>query len=363
DYNVSDNMTPVMDPYNSASMRFLAIKLREGRGNSNIAPLQFTYASEQPMIPIQLTAVAAQPHMSVLVFILADTPFVPSNYSFQPVDPTQILVDASYRSNYFDWVARTVDEAGGQHFIAEYADNSPSIRGHTFVSRYYTRMSAHQMTMDPVFVPDSDFRASSVLDLSNNMPLYQCGQLIMENLPSACAFNYCGLGATCIETGPNPSVGNPSGATVFGDLTEGIACICPGDQVAQNVQGPDGQFRVACVPARNPVGVTDEAAGVGSEFDPCSNFDCGAGQCVVKGGFSTCACEENAVAILNAGLPSCVPKPENAPTFGSGAGLESSPALASTLRPTSLDLVRDMVATLLPTLLFAGALMGLRRAM
>ncbi|MEL6178033.1 MAG: DUF2330 domain-containing protein, partial [Myxococcota bacterium] len=204
-YNVSNNMTPVMDPYNSASMRFLAIKLLEGKGNNSIAPLKFTYAATEPMIPIQLTAVAAQPHMGILVFIVADEVFEPTNYGVVPPNSGEILVDGDYRTNYFDWVARTVDEAGGQLFVSEFIGRAPSRVGNPalqpgpIVARYYTRMSAHQMTVDPRFrrADSPSILLSNTLDLSNNTPLYACGQLITENLPSACAFNYCGLGATC----------------------------------------------------------------------------------------------------------------------------------------------------------------------
>jgi len=87
-YNVSANMTPVMDVYNGDEAAFLALKLRDGREASDIVPIAFTYQGSLPNIPIRLTAVAAQPLMGILVFIVADTPYAPATTgSVTCVDP------------------------------------------------------------------------------------------------------------------------------------------------------------------------------------------------------------------------------------------------------------------------------------
>ena len=52
-YNVSDNMTPVMQPYIDGGMVFLAVKLRGGAEASDIVPIVMTYSADKPMIPIQ----------------------------------------------------------------------------------------------------------------------------------------------------------------------------------------------------------------------------------------------------------------------------------------------------------------------
>lgn len=356
-FNVSDNMTPVMDAYNApadgdAGMRFLAIRLRDGRDNSDIAPLRFTYRAPNPVIPIQLTAVAAQPQMGILVYIAATRPYTPGNYGVLQPMPSQILVDAQYRTNYFDWVARIADEARGQRFISEYIGANP-LRGGTFngvtvtaplLSRFYTRMSAHHMTLDPTFVPapDEALRVSNTLDLSNNTALYRCGALLTERLPSPCAFNYCGLGATCTE------------------FLGQVACDCPDDQIAQRITGPDSLPRVACALAQNPVGVTDEAAGVGTDFDPCRDIACGDGQCVVKGGFPTCACDDGAAATLNTGgLLRCEPIPSDAPAFGPGGGTEAAPRVIASA-PSPRRTLPFALSLSGPLLLVLGALSALR---
>jgi hypothetical protein len=128
---------------------------------------------------------------------------------------------------------------------------------------------------------------------------------IPERQPSLCAFNYCGEGATCV---------------VHNNLPH---CLCGDDQVAQRVMGPTGEIRVACEPRENPFGVTPEAGGVGTEFDPCNSYDCGEGTCVLKGGFPTCLCNAGSGACLINNLVECAAIPDNAPSFGPGAGLES----------------------------------------
>ncbi|MEO1269080.1 MAG: DUF2330 domain-containing protein, partial [Myxococcota bacterium] len=327
-YNVSDNMRPVMDVYNGAG-KFLAVKLRNAKGASRIAPIKMTFTSYEPMVPIQLTAVAAQSQMSILVFIVGDVPFVPRNYGSAPPRPEMLLYDGEGRTNYFAWVARDVAETGGHHFITESIQANP-VLGQTFndpglppqeltgamVSRYYTRLSPQHMDRDPIFKRHPNaVRRSGQLDLSNNTNILRCNpntvrfEVIPGQAPSACAFQYCGLGATCIT-----------------DSAGDAGCICPEGEVAQEILGPDGALSVTCAPKRNTFTVTDEAAGVGTSVDPCNAYDCGAaGACVVKGGFPTCACAPGNHAQLISPTGGGVTCLTSAITqaFGPGAGPES----------------------------------------
>jgi hypothetical protein len=314
-YNVSDNMTAAMAPYNTPGMKFLGLKLRDGKTVRDIVPIKMTYVSDDPMIPIQLTRVAAQPLMGILVFIVADTPFLPMNYSAMRPDPTEIFYDQQGQTSYFEWVARKADEADGKLFVIEAITDSPN-NEHPIVSRFYTRLSPETMKVDPTFVPaDASMRFQPVLDLSQHAPLFQCSSLLSQNLPSPCAFNYCGSGSTCVV-----------------ETTGGAVCQCKGGDVAQVIAGPDGKQHVTCVPATNPSGVTPEAAGVGTAFDPCATIDCGAGTCVVRGGFATCACASGAMArYQSTPTPLCMMEPAGLETFGPGAGIESKPKAPMTM--------------------------------
>jgi hypothetical protein len=310
EYNVSDNMVPLMEPYTLSGMNFLALKLRNGRSVSEIAPIQMSYRGHAPMIPIQLTAVAAQPLMGILVMILADEEYVPQNYGLVVPNAREILYDAQGNTSYFEWVARKAAEADGQLFVAEYAGwnntNVVTSTVHSRLSRYYTRLSPEHMMVDPVFVPGNAPEASDGrLDLSSGPPVLSCFSPIPEAQPSPCAFNYCGPDATCV-----------AGAT--------IACLCPEGRVAQPIRGPDGTQKVTCVPEANPFGVTPEAAGVGTQFDVCLGYECGEGRCVSRGGFAACACNPGAGAELDSGgAVRCTVMAQGTQTFGPGAGAES----------------------------------------
>ncbi len=65
-YNVSDNMTPVMDVYNGNSMKFLALKLRAGQDSDSIAPIKMTYEGTEPMIPIKGCEATAVSWMGII---------------------------------------------------------------------------------------------------------------------------------------------------------------------------------------------------------------------------------------------------------------------------------------------------------
>lgn len=304
-YNVSDNMIPVMQPYVDEAMKFVAVKLREGRSAQDIAPVKMCYPGTEPMIPIRLTAVAAQPMMGILVFILGDTAFGPANFMAARPAESEILFDANGRTNYLDWVARAADDAGGRLFVAEYLGDNFSSFPQRWLSRFYTRLGPQHMTVDPVFSasPAGALRVDPLIDLSGQTPVVGCNGPIPERQPNACAFNFCGREARCAVH------------------DEAAGCLCPAGQVAQAVAGPDGP-RVTCSPAENPFGITADALQGG---DPCAFLDCGAGACVVKGGFPTCRCDAAALARLDAGgKVRCVAVAADVATFGPGAGSESA---------------------------------------
>ncbi len=194
------------------------------------------------------------------------------------------------------------------------------------VTRFYARLGPHQMDLDPMFAPDDTPEPASntavlgqrVLDFSSRTTLWQCGgTVIAERAPSPCAFNYCGLGATCT-------------------VADGrVGCACPADRTAQRITGPDGTDHVTCAPKTNPFGVTDEAGGAGGEFDPCANYPCGSGTCVLKGASRPRAAARGGcgACLEPGGLLSCVPSSAGATTFGPGAGMESAAPRSASAPP------------------------------
>ncbi len=124
---------------------------------------------------------------------------------------------------------------------------------------------------------------------------------------------------------------------------------------------------MTCAPAVNDLGVTDEAGGVGTEYDPCATYDCGEGTCVVKGGFPTCSCNADALACVedtadgDPGTILCVPM-TGGQTFGPGGGLEAAAYVPVQGAPVQAPPARAFaVPQWLPVLLVLLALAAVRR--
>ncbi|MEL6182709.1 MAG: DUF2330 domain-containing protein, partial [Myxococcota bacterium] len=97
-----------------------------GNSAGDIRPVVLTYDSEAPMIPIKLTAVAAEANMGVLVWVLSDQRAVPINY--RSLEVNEALINWFNASqNYNDVINVAADEAGGQGFVTEYAGDSANL--------------------------------------------------------------------------------------------------------------------------------------------------------------------------------------------------------------------------------------------
>ncbi len=80
EYDLSDRGEELIEPYVLDGMKFVGLKLTSGQSAGSIRPIILNYQSDKPMIPIRLTAVAAQPDMGVLVWIVGDARAVPDNF-------------------------------------------------------------------------------------------------------------------------------------------------------------------------------------------------------------------------------------------------------------------------------------------
>ncbi len=180
-YRVTEDMEPIIADYVFDGMYFVAMKLSNDAEVGDIQPVKMTYKSENPMIPIKLTAVAALDNMPVLVWIFADTPYSPDNYAHPDVNFAGFRTDSQLNTpwrfsdttnDYFAERNRIQRDYGGQAFITEYAMPSLNlleinesvvdesylmdlINDYPFVTRLRAQLSPEQMTLDPSFVPDT----------------------------------------------------------------------------------------------------------------------------------------------------------------------------------------------------------------
>ncbi len=135
-YDLSDRGRELIEPYVLEGMQFVAVKLRSGESSGSIQPLIMKYKSDQPMIPIRLTAIAAQDDMGVLVWVVKDARAVPDNYAHVIPNYTHLNWFAGSRNAYASYqslITDAMNEAGGQGFATDLAGRiDGSITGFLF---------------------------------------------------------------------------------------------------------------------------------------------------------------------------------------------------------------------------------------
>lgn len=314
-FRVTSPMQPYIDAYTEDGMKFLALRLRPEADVSEIAPFAMTLPGQAPAIPLKMTALAAEPEMGILVTILGDQRYEPTGvWRSLEVDPAELVFDySSWTSNWTALVARTVD-AEGLGFVTEMAGATAPLleralarppadaeqeaaqaalvellEAHPYVTRLYTRLSAEEMTSDPMF------RRSAGADVERFVSIPDTGDGTCDgswgapgtadSTLSPCDFATCGAGGLCRE------------ADVDGTVVAACACV-PG-ATARTTFDPAGRATVICQDQRmsflNPG--DRELPGAEALPDPCVGFDCGAGRCIAMNMTPTCECAEGAVAI------------------------------------------------------------------
>ncbi len=185
-YTITEAMEPLVRVYTDEGLVFLAMKLQPDQGVQDIQPIKMTYRSQHPMIPLRLTAVAANPNMTVVTWIFADKQAYPTNYAHPTIEDTNLRgVPYGSPHNYLQLVDQTVDLYMGRAFVTEYAqptvelmDFGPTdplllemIDQHKYVTRFFGRISPDEMTVDPTFDFDGKLPdVSNVHDLSRADP-------------------------------------------------------------------------------------------------------------------------------------------------------------------------------------------------
>lgn len=310
DFRVTDRMTPYVGMYVAEGMKLLALRLIGDRGIEDIEPFRITMPTTTPSIPIRLTALAAEPEMGVLVFVFADRRYGPANWSELEIDPATLRY-ASHawpaETDYLARVAREADALEGRAFVTEMAgsttpllelvqrtmprdddearaktDLETLLRAHPYMTRMYARLSADEMTIDPLFGPHPGPDVPREMQLAR---IVDGEDMCLTEGLTPCDHALCGNG-TC------------SVVSLDGFPYRGAACDCPEGTTARASFDPLGQMSVACVdPARSLIDPGDMAGGDAPVGDPCGAYDCGLGTCVAVSLTPTCDCDEGAVAV------------------------------------------------------------------
>ena len=118
-----EDISSLLGSYLEDEMNLIAFRLSKGNDEGTIRPIRITYPSEQPMIPIRPTAVAANDDMGVMVWVLGGARAVPLNY--RSLELNEALIDwLTGAANYNEVVIAAANQAGGQGFVTESAGPS-----------------------------------------------------------------------------------------------------------------------------------------------------------------------------------------------------------------------------------------------
>ena len=119
-YDVPSGAGSLLGPYLQDGLYLLALKLTKGADTGSIRPIVLTYEGTEASIPVKLTAVAANPDMGVLTWMLGASRAVPKNYLSLELNEARInWFNAA--STYNSVVIEAANDAGGQGFVTEFA--------------------------------------------------------------------------------------------------------------------------------------------------------------------------------------------------------------------------------------------------
>jgi MYXO-CTERM domain-containing protein len=153
-YVVSDAAGALIDTYVREKKYFVALKLLNGLGVRSIQPIVLTFRGTEPCVPLRLTAIAANPDMPVLVWVLSDKRVVPRGFLELKIDEARIDW-WNQGSSYFGpmgLVSQAANEAGGNAFIAEYAGPSTVARSSVFTNGQIDLTALRMAMIPPVYV-------------------------------------------------------------------------------------------------------------------------------------------------------------------------------------------------------------------
>ncbi|MFL0800197.1 MAG: DUF2330 domain-containing protein [Agarilytica sp.] len=123
-FDLSDRGEELLTPYVDDGMKFVVLKLQNDSEVGDIQPIIMQYESELPMIPIRLTAIAAEEDMGILVWLLFDSRAVPENFLHVTPNYTRLnwyTGSQNAYASYQNLITDAMDEAGGQGFATDYA--------------------------------------------------------------------------------------------------------------------------------------------------------------------------------------------------------------------------------------------------
>jgi MYXO-CTERM domain-containing protein len=153
-YVVTDSASALIDVYVRENKYFVALKLLNGKDVRQIQPIVLTFKGTEACVPLRLTAIAANPDMPVLVWVLGQTRVAPRQFYELSIDEARIDW-RSGGSNYFGpkgLLSQAANEAGGNAFITEYAGTTAVAFGSVFQNGQINLDTLKSAMTPPVYV-------------------------------------------------------------------------------------------------------------------------------------------------------------------------------------------------------------------
>ena len=147
-YQLGNLGADLLQPYTYGGFFFLALRLAPDRDVGDLQPIAMTYDADMPGIPIKLTAIAAEPDMGVLVWVLGQNRAIPENYLHVQINEASIDW-LSGGGNYDQVVTEAANEAGGQAFATEYAGKSTIMQDRIYRQGQYDNLELLSSRTDP----------------------------------------------------------------------------------------------------------------------------------------------------------------------------------------------------------------------
>ncbi len=129
--DLTERGAELLAPYVNSQSKFVVLKLKNNASVGSIQPIILTYASDVPVIPMTLTAVAAQEDMGVLVWLIGDGRGVPKNFKHVTPNYARLNWFTGTRNAYASYqslITEAMNDAGGQGFATDFAGYLPNLK-------------------------------------------------------------------------------------------------------------------------------------------------------------------------------------------------------------------------------------------
>lgn len=186
-YRITPETESLIKVYTDQGMVFLAMKLSSDKDVQNIQPVALTYKASAPMIPMRLTAVAANPNMAITTWIFANKQATPANMTRLLMRKNDLaMTDTSGGNNYNELRTGVLDSVQGKGFVIEYAQPTSALQSsdplikelsanYSYLTRMYSEMSPEEMILDPLFKFDAALAPiSNTINMTDRNLPYDC---------------------------------------------------------------------------------------------------------------------------------------------------------------------------------------------